>query len=177
MIILRFLFIMLAMAAIPGVARAGTVASPDGRIVATLTVDGEGKPVYSVTLDGAPLIGTSTLGFNLADEDPLRRNFAMVAETAASADSTWEQPWGERRFVRDRHNELAVTFRQQDDAARGFTVRLRVFDDGFGFRYELPERADRPEWRIADELTEFVIVPRGTAWWVQAGDWNRYEQI
>ncbi len=74
----------------------------------------------------------------------------------------------------DHHNELAVTFRQQDSLAREFTVRLRVFDNGVGFRYELP---DRGETRIAEELTEFVIAPEGEAWWIQAGDWNRYEQL
>jgi len=158
----------------PSVALAGTVSSPDGRITATLETDGEGKPVWSVSRDGAMLVAPSTLGFNLQDEDPMRRNFAIVAEDEASADSTWEQPWGERRFVTDRHNEISATFRQQDELAREFTVRLRVFDNGVGFRYELP---DRGETRIADELTEFNIAPEGEAWWIQSGDWNRYEQL
>jgi alpha-glucosidase len=158
----------------PVAALAGTVSSPDGRISATLETDGEGKPTWSVTRDGEELIAPSSLGFNLENKDPLRRNFSIVAEGTASADSTWEQPWGERQFVVDRHNELAVTFRQQDNMAREFTVRLRVFDDGVGFRYELP---DRGETRIAEELTEFVIAPEGEAWWIQSGDWNRYEQL
>lgn len=159
---------------VPVTAHAGSVASPDGRIVATLDVDGDGIARYSVRVGDDLIIAPSNLGFNLTDEDPLRRNFKLVAETRASADSTWEQPWGERRFVRDHHNELAVTFRQQDAAQREFTVRMRVFDNGVGFRYELPEKA---EWRIAEELTEFIIAPKGTAWWIQAGDWNRYEQL
>ena len=153
---------------------AQSVSSPDGRITASLAVDGEGKPNWSVTRDGKELIAPSSLGFNLENEDSLRRNFAVVAQGTDSADTTWEQPWGERRFVVDRHNELAVTFRQQDAAAREFTVRMRVFDGGVGFRYELP---DRGETRIADELTEFVIAPAGQAWWIQSGDWNRYEQL
>lgn len=163
--------------ALPAAAVAGTIASPDGRIVATMDVDGEGKVVYSVTLAGEPLVAPSVLGFNLEDEDPLRRNFAIAAEATSGADTRWEQPWGERQWVTDRHNELAVTFRQQDDLAREFTVRMRVFDDGIGFRYELPARADKPEMRIADELTEFNIAGEGTAWWIQAGDYNRYEYL
>ena len=153
---------------------AQSVSSPDGRITASLAVDGEGKPNWSVTRDGKELIAPSSLGVNLENEDSLRRNFAVIAQGTDSADTTWEQPWGERRFVVDRHNELAVTFRQQDAAAREFTVRMRVFDGGVGFRYELP---DRGETRIADELTEFVIAPAGQAWWIQSGDWNRYEQL
>jgi alpha-glucosidase len=171
---LRSLIAFTAFLAVPSFALAGEVTSPDGRITATLTVDGEGKPTWTVTRDNEVLIAPSGLGFNLENEDPLRRNFAIVAEGTSSSESTWEQPWGERQFVVDHHNELAVTFRQQDSLAREFTVRLRVFDNGVGFRYELP---DRGETRIAEELTEFVIAPEGEAWWIQAGDWNRYEQL
>ena len=158
-------------------ALAGTIASPDGTISATLDVDGEGKPVWSVTRNGAELIAPSGLGFNIEDEDPLRRNFELVSETTNSAEETWEQPWGERRYVTDKHNELAATFRQKDHMAREFTVRVRVFDDGVGFRYEFPERVDKRQTRIAEELTEFNIAPEGEAWWIQAGDWNRYEYL
>ncbi len=163
------------------VAQAGTVASPDGHIVVTMDVDGEGKPFYSIARDGETLFAPSHLGFSLTDEDPLRRDFAITGETTDSADTRWQQPWGERQWVTDHHNELTTTFRQKTGDTRAFTVRMRVFDDGVGFRYEFPQRADKPETRIAEELTEFVLAPEategGTAWWIQAGDWNRYEYL
>ncbi|GGD66218.1 glycoside hydrolase family 97 protein [Erythrobacter arachoides] len=174
MTILRTTLSLAALLLTSTAALAQSVTSPDGRIEASLTVDGEGKPNWSVMRDGEVLIAPSGLGFNIENEDPLRRNFAVVAQGTDSADARWEQPWGERQFVVDRHNELAVTFRQQDAMAREFTVRLRVFDDGVGFRYELP---DRGEMRIAEELTEFNLAPAGEAWWIPAGDWNRYEQL
>lgn len=156
---------------------AAAVSSPDGRIVVTVDVDNEGKPFYEVALAGKPLIARSQLGFNFTDEDPMRRNMKVERETRAQADTRWEQPWGERRWVTDRHNELAVTLVETTANPRRLTVRVRAFDNGIGFRYEFPERAAKPETRIAEELTEFVIAPEGTAWWIQAGDWNRYEQI
>lgn len=160
---------------------AATVASPDGKIVVTVETDGEGIPVYEAALAGKPLIARSQIAFTFADEDPLRRNLAIESETRASADSRWEQPWGERRWVTDKHNELAVTFAEAAGlggaAPRRFTVRFRVFDNGLGFRSEFPHRAGKPETHIAEELTEFTIAPRGAAWWIQAGDWNRYEQL
>lgn len=163
-----------ALAAAP--LHAATVSSPDGRIVVTVDVDGEGIPTYAVTLAGKPLIATSQIAFNFTDEDPLRRNMAVESETRASADTRWEQPWGERQWVRDHHNELAVTFAEKTATPRRFTVRFRVFDNGVGFRSEFAARADKGETRIAEELTEFAVAPQGTAWWIQAGDWNRYEQ-
>ena len=158
-------------------AAAGTATSPDGRISVKLDADGEGIPFYTVERDGEPLIAKSNLGFSFADADPMRRNFEVTGETTNAVDTRWEQPWGERQWVADKHNELAVTFRQRDEAARTVTVRLRVFDDGVGFRYELPESAAQPEYRIAEELTEFNIASDGTAWSIPAGDWNRYEYL
>ena len=158
---------------------AATVASPDGRILVRLDADGEGIPFYEVTLAGKPLIARSQIAFNFTDEDPLRRGLTVASETTApTADTKWEQPWGERRWVRDHHNELAVTFAEKTGThPRRFTVRFRVFDDGIGFRSEFPGRTGKPETRIAEELTEFVIAPEGTAWWIPAGDFNRYEQV
>ena len=45
----------------------------------------------------------------LTDAPKLERNFEIAsAGDARSADETWEQPWGERRFIRNRYNELRV---------------------------------------------------------------------
>ena len=41
-------------------------------------------------------------------------NFRIDGAEKASGDATWELPWGERRFVRDHHNELLVRFRQHE---------------------------------------------------------------
>lgn len=166
---------LLASAAVP--ALAGTVSSPDGRIMVTLETDNDGVPFYTVARDGKPLLAKSTMGFNFTDADPLRRNLLIVEETTDKADTRWEQPWGERRWVTDRHNELAVTLAEKDDTRRRMTVRVRVFDDGVGFRYEFPEQAEMPVAHIADELTEFNIASDGDAWWIPAGDWNRYEYL
>ncbi len=155
---------------------AAKVASPDGSIEAELDVDNDGVPFYRVWKDGKEIIAESDLGFTFADAEPMRRNFMVENAITATKDDTWEQPWGERRYVRDHHNELAVTFREnRDTSKRALMVRLRVFDDGVGFRYEFPENAGPGATRITEELTEFVIAREGTAWWIPGGDWNRYE--
>ena len=158
-------------------AHAETVSSPDGRIVVTVDADNEGKPFYEVTRDGKPIIARSNIGFTFTDADPMRRNFEIIGTTADAVDTRWEQPWGERQWVSDKHNELAMTFRQRNGDKRQFTVRMRAFDDGVGFRMELPESASQPEYRIAEELTDFNIASDGTAWSIPAGDWNRYEYL
>jgi alpha-glucosidase len=152
-----------------------TLASPDGHLTLTTGVTGEGRPWYRVERDGRPIITQSRLGFLFTDAFAFDRNIRIEASERSSSDSRWEQPWGERRFVRDHHNELSVNFRETSDNRRAIRVRFRLFDDGLGFRYEFG-----PNWRttrIADEVTEFNIGQSGTAWWITGGDWNRYEQL
>nr|WP_234026378.1 glycoside hydrolase family 97 protein [Qipengyuania thermophila] len=153
------------------------VSSPDGRITVTANTDGEGVPYYEISRDGQVLIAPSQLGFLFTDADPMRRNFALSGVERGSADARWEQPWGERRFVTDRHNAMTVTFREKGGAQRSLAVQFRVFDDGVGFRYDFPENTNGGLVNIAEELTEFVVAPKGTAWWIQGGDWNRYEYL
>ena len=57
------------------------------------------------------------------------------------------------------------------------TVVFRVYDDGVGFRYELPSRPNFTHANIADELTEFNVAEPGTAWWNEALEWNREEYL
>ncbi len=155
-----------------------TAASPDGRIVLTVSTDNDERPVWSLSRGGKPLIAPSSLGFLLTDGSALQRGFRIDSAERGQGDATWELPWGERRFVRDHHNELLVRFRQHE--SRGghvMHIRFRLFDDGIGFRYELPEQPTMKTARIADEVTEFDIASPGTAWWITGGEWNRYEQI
>ena len=49
-------------------------------------------------------------------------NFVISGEARRSADDTWEQPWGERRFVRDRYNELRVRLSETTAAKRSLRL-------------------------------------------------------
>jgi len=182
---MRSLFValpLLAAAAVPAAAQDArpqqTATSPNGDIVLTVTTDNDQRPTWSLSRKGKLLLAPSKLGFLLTDGIALQRGFAIESAERASGDTRWEQPWGERRFVRDRHNELLVRFRQNESwGGHAMNVRFRLFDDGVGFRYELPEQAGLATAKIADEITEFDIAPEGTAWWIAGGEWNRYEQI
>ena len=155
-----------------------TATSPDGSLVLTVTTDSDARPHWSITRKGKLLIAPSKLGFIMADRIGLQRGFAITGEERGSGDSTWEQPWGERRYVRDHYNEVLIRFRQSDEwGGHLMNVRFRLFDGGVGFRYELPEQPGMKTAKIADEITEFDIAPKGTAWWIPGGEWNRYEQI
>jgi alpha-glucosidase len=152
--------------------------SPDGSIAIGFTTDNDGHAQYSITRKGKLLIAPSSLGFILSDGLPMIRGWTITGADTGKGDSTWEQPWGERRYVRDHYNEITVHFRQSKDwGERLMDVHVRLFDNGVGFRYELPKQAALSTMKIADELTEFNVAGKGTAWWITGGEWNRYEQV
>ncbi len=154
-----------------------TVASPGNVLTVTVSLDNDGRPSYAVSRSGVPVIAESRLGFLLTDAPKLERNFKVSGSATRNVDETWEQPWGERRYVRNRFNELKVSLVEKSALARRVDVVFRVYDDGLGFRYEFPAQPQLREVNIGDELTEFAIVDRGTAWWITGGEWNRYEYL
>ncbi len=163
---------------VPALAQSAAIAtSPDGHLRLSAEVTGEGRAVYSVERNGQPLIAQSRLGFLFTDALAFDRGLAVESVSQSSADSRWELPWGERRYVRDNHNEMLVVFREAGDGQRRIAVRFRLFNDGIGFRYEFPDNGGWSAVHIQDELTEFSVARPGTAWWTTAGDWNRYEQV
>ncbi len=153
------------------------VSSPGGALTVTVSLNDEGRPGYAIVRRGRPVIAESRLGFLLTDAPKLERNFELTGSSTRSVDETWEQPWGERRYVRNKFNELRLRLLEKSALHRRLEIVFRVYDDGVGFRYEFPDQPQLKQVNIADELTEFAVVEPATAWWIPAGEWNRYEYL
>ncbi len=149
-----------------------TVASPNGDLALTLSSPG-GQPTYTVHYRGEETVAPSKLGLRFAQGASLDEGLELSEEAAtASADIVWEQPWGEKREVRDHHNALTATFAGAGDDAPEFQIEVRMFDAGVAFRYVVPDTGPRI---IVDEITEFRLDESARAWWTPAGEFNRYE--
>ena len=152
-------------------------ASPDGSIAVTVSIDDDGRSTYAIARRGKPLIADSALGFLFTDAPKLDRGLTFVDARTARSDTTWLQPFGEWSQIRDNHVELAVRVREGARLRREMVVTFRIFDDGVGFRYTLPDQANMHHANIAEELTRFAIAEDGTAWWKPASEWNREEYL
>ena len=171
--------LLLLAAQFAGPAHAATVAevaSPGGVLAAALDLH-EGRLSYRVLRLGEPVLAPSAMGFQIRGAGKLERNLALTHQAKASVDQTWQQPWGESREVRNHYNELRARFTETIKPGRIVDVVFRVYDDGVGFRYEFPRQTAMDEVIIDDELTEFAIAAPATAWWIPAGEWNRYEYL
>jgi alpha-glucosidase len=152
--------------AAPALAQAPlTVASPDSRTAVRVEIR-EGHLVYSVTRDRSALILPSMLGFEFRGAPALRDSLRITGTSTRTYDSTWTQPWGEVARVRDHHNELRVSVAETSAPGRKFDVVFRAFNDGIGFRYEVPAQPGLGEFQIQEELTEFSLADDAKSWWI-----------
>ncbi|WP_093328388.1 glycoside hydrolase family 97 protein [Thalassotalea agarivorans] len=152
--------------------------SPDKNIKVTISDDAHAN--YSVAFKGEDIIAPSKLGLDYQNTHRMGPDFKIISQQSSSHDATWEQPWGEKQTIRDHHNATTVVFRHERDVTNTFSVTFKVFNDGIGFRYEVPEQKGlAKQINITNELTEFNVEQTNdaAAWWIPARDWNRYEYI
>ena len=148
------------------------VASPNGNIKWSFNLDEKGGMTYQVSVNGTPFINASPLGFEEKSGLDLASGFQIVGTSFESQDETWTQPWGENKSIRSHYNEMAVNLK--NEAGVKLIVRVRVFDDGLGFRYEYDTPAD--SLLLMDEYTSFHIAEDGTSWSIPA-EFNTYELL
>lgn len=151
------------------------VKSPNGAIAVNVWLE-NGKPYYAAAFNDQTIIEPSALGLVLTNNDTLTSGLEVVTEDTSSFNETWEQPWGFQRLVTNNYNEYAVTLAQ---AATKRTIKIifKVFNDGIGFRYSVPEQDSIKAFVIMDELTEFNMTDNHEAWWIPAYKDNRYEYL
>jgi len=161
----------------PAADHTGTcVDSPQAKLAVCVAADARG-PYYEVHRGDRTVITHARLGLVLdgfGNQPATRLNNPQ----RTSIDRRWEQPWGEQRVIQDRHNELRVTLSGTDRAfTEPYDLIVRVFDDGFGFRYEFNQIAASRDVAIVDELTEFRLAGNFDAWWYPARHADRDEYL
>jgi alpha-glucosidase len=161
-----------AAADLPGVC----VASPAKLLTVCLATDANG-PYYDLYRGDRAISKGARLGVVL-EGFGTRPATRIANERRRALDETWEQPWGEQRVIRDRHSALEVTLSGQDvTSTEPFDIEVRVFDDGFGFRYRFNTIEASREVAILDELTEFRVEGDFDAWWYPARRPDRDEYL
>jgi alpha-glucosidase len=164
------------LAAPASAADATCVDSPASVITVCVAADARG-PYYEVRRGARAVITHARLG--LVIDGFGNQPATQVSNARRSAvNGRWEQPWGEQRFIEDRHAQLTVTLSgASTSVTEPFDLTVRVFDDGFGFRYEYNQVAASRDVAILDELTEFRLAGDFDAWWYPARQPDRDEYL
>lgn len=151
-----------------------SVRSPDGNITIEFSLK-KGIPYYSINYKSNQIVSASRLGFHFKTRNPLEDNLQILSVQHSQFDETWTQPWGEVKDIRNHYNEMKIFLQEKDYPNRQMNLIFRAFDDGIGFRYELPAQENLKDFQITDEITEFNFIGDHRCWWIGAYQWNRYE--
>lgn len=176
--LLRFVrFVILVSLVMNGVTKSNAgnvkVTSPDGAVTVTVGVKNQ-QPFYMVNYEGKAVVAPSHLGY-LLNNGELGAKTKMGAVARSQKDEIWNQPWGENDITHNHYNELMVNFREQ--SGQPLQVVFRVYNDGFGFRYILPDYNKGKEFQIMDELTEMTLAHDAKAWSIPTNHTEYFEGI
>ena len=145
------------------------LSSPDDSINLKIEIN-DGGLFYSVKKNNVQILEPSKLGI-ISDVFSFDSGIVLKKVERNQIRTAWNQVWGEETVVKDHHNELFLQFAQENG---DFGVRFRAFDDGIGFRYEIP-KGDFSDYKIIDELTQFNLSEDSPSWWIPAYAYRRYE--
>ena len=176
--LLRFVrFVILVSLVMNGVTKSNAgnvkVTSPDGAVTVTVGVKNQ-QPFYMVNYEGKAVVAPSHLGY-LLNNGELGAKTKMGKVARSQKDEIWNQPWGENDITHNHYNELMVNFREQ--SGQPMQVVFRVYNDGFGFRYILPDYNKGKEFQIMDELTEMTLAHDAKAWSIPTNYTEYFEGI
>lgn len=140
------------------------VASPDGRLVFRLLETSDAALAYEVHLAGQPVLAPSLLGLDPQGQPPLASGLALQSARRGTFDETYSMKHGKANPLRARANTLVAAFQESAGLRRQLELEVRVFDDGLGFRYRLPQQPALRELRLERELTQFHLAREGPSY-------------
>ncbi len=171
---MRKIFLFQILLCVSIVAQALTFSSPNGRLHCDFLVI-DSVPTYTLRFDGKEVVKTSSLGFELEQNEDLKSGFELLPTSSGRFfDETWKPVLGEVSEIRNKYNELSVNLLQKR-TQRTMRIVFRLFDDGLAFRFEFDKQPNLGYFRIADECTQFALAADHKAFWIPGSfDTNEY---
>lgn len=145
---LSFIICNLSLAA----ASAAVVSSPDGRLLLTTALTDGGRPVYSVTYDGKPILLDSPLGFtsNIGD---FSSGLSLVDSKTGKVDKSFDQTKIKKSHVEWQANTLTEEFSAGKN--RNMSIEWQVGNNDIAFRYLIPVEGETRSIIIDKEASGF----------------------
>jgi len=149
------------------------ITSPDGALKLSVKLSDKNEFLYNLSKDGKPVINDSKLGIDLVDQPDLLSGFTIDAIVTSTFSEDWKPVWGEVDVISNEYKQMQVTLIQPSEK-RTLIITFRLFDDGFGLRYEFPLQDNLNYFTIKEENTEFQLTGNHKAFWMP-GDYDSQE--
>jgi len=139
-----------------------TVKSPDGNVAVTISNVSDSL-LFSVSYDKSPLINRSALGLMVNGVD-MTKGVVITEVTETEFDETWNTVNGKQKTVRNHYKGLKISVQKNDSPGKFYEIILRVYNDGFAYRYNFPQKAVGDSVLIEKELTGLEYTDDFTYW-------------
>ena len=133
-----------------------SISSPDKQLTFKFDVVA-GHPEYAVIYKKANLIEHSKLGLTFKGNDFFGSDIETGHITLTDGIDDYTLPEGKTNKVHDMYKEAVIPLHERNGKKRLVILRVRVFNDGIGFRYEFPEQANWHDYTLIDENTSFNL--------------------
>lgn len=134
------------------------ISSPSGNIIVTTTVDASGTPLYSVSLNGKPVIINAPLG--------LVTDFVDLSN--GLKEKSVETGVDKREYTQDKIKKSHInvdartaTVKYEGENGKKLEMDWHVADDGVAYRSRVPRQQERGSMVVKEEKNSFIF-PEGT---------------
>lgn len=151
-----------------------SVKNPEGTIQLDVNVVADGKPVYSVKLNGKSMVNESPLGF-IANFGDFSKDLKLKTHNVKTKTINYTNRHIKKSQVSHPATNVAVTF--ETPKGRTMSVEFMLTANDVAFRYLLPKEKGTGSVRIMEEKTGFAIPAEATAFLTPQSDpmigWKR----
>jgi alpha-glucosidase len=145
--------------------------SPNGQIAIHFNVKpekssstGSGRLVYSLQFHGKSVLEDSGLALELDDLPPLGSDVQISGAEQNDGVDDYRLQFQKVSKVHDAYNTVLVHLVEGGSLHRAMEIEARAYNNGFAFRYRLPEKAKNAQFSLRQEDTEFRLTSDATDW-------------
>jgi alpha-glucosidase len=139
-----------------------TISSPDKEINFRFAIE-QGHPEYTVSYKNKILVDPSTIGLTFAGDDFFGNKIKSGHIILSDGTDDYTLPEGKTSKVYDTYKEAYIPMQESNGKKRLIYLRVRVFNDGVAFRYEVPDQNNWHHYTLTDENTTFNLTANPTA--------------
>ena len=140
-------------------AGAAVISSPSGKIVVTTSIDTQGQPIYTVTLNGKTVIKEAPLGLT-TDFTDLSKGLKESEVKTDKIAKEYSQSKIKKSNIKVDATSAKIKYVDSTNKNK-LEMEWHVADDGVAYRYRVPRQSERGSMRVMNESSGFVF-PEGT---------------
>ncbi len=130
--------------------------SPNKSIKLIFDVMEEGLQ-YQIFKNETKVFSKSTLGLKLNNNVDFYTNLQLVNTKITAVSQEMNLYFNEKRTLSNSYTNVIFEFSKKENTSRKLFIEFRLYEEGFAFRYLIPQQSNLSTLTISNELSEFVF--------------------